>query len=177
MRSAKESSRAPSKEPGIVGAPRENKRVTESPSAAAQRLLVQAAEALMQVMGSGSDAELLALLSTCENVVRRLDRATVNAVAVLERRGVFAERGYKSSAAALADLLGWERFEARPPGRGGPAGGGAGRGGGGAAGRARRGGVAGAVAGDRGGVRHRCGVVAACGGGRQSARHAVGGPV
>jgi hypothetical protein len=87
--------------------------VTESPSAAAQRLLVQAAEALIQVTGSGSDVELVALLSTCETVVRRLDRAAVNAVAVLERRGVFAERGYKSAAAALSDLLGWERFEAR----------------------------------------------------------------
>src|SRR3954447_8860445 len=112
MRSAKESSRAPAKKAGIVGAPREDMCVTESPSAAAQRLLVQAAEALMQVMGSGSDAELLALLSTCETVARRLDRATVNAVAVLDRRGVFAERGYKSAAAALSDLLGWERFEA-----------------------------------------------------------------
>jgi 5-methylcytosine-specific restriction protein A len=87
--------------------------VTESPSGAAQRLLVQAAEALGEVTESGSDVELVALLSTCENVVRRLDRVTVDAVAVLERRGVFAERGYKSAAAALSDLLGWERFEAR----------------------------------------------------------------
>ena len=75
--------------------------VTESPSAAAQRLLVQAAEALIQVTGSGSDVELVALLSTCETVVRRLDRAAVNAVAVLERRGVFAERGYKSAAGGV----------------------------------------------------------------------------
>ncbi len=109
----KESSRVPSRKARIVGAPREDMCVTESPSAAAQRLLVQAAEALIQVTGSGSDVELVALLSTCETVVRRLDRAAVNAVAVLERRGVFAERGYKSAAAALSDLLGWERFEAR----------------------------------------------------------------
>jgi 5-methylcytosine-specific restriction protein A len=87
--------------------------VTESPSAAAQRLLVQAAEALIQVTESGSDVELVALLSTCDTVVRRLDRVTVDAVAVLERRGVFAERGYTSVSAALSDLLGWERFEAR----------------------------------------------------------------
>ena len=39
--------------------------------------------------------------------------STVDTVAALERRGVFAERGYKSAAAALGDLLGWERFEAR----------------------------------------------------------------
>ena len=75
--------------------------MTESPSAAAQRLLVQAAEALIQVTESGSDVELVALLSTCETVVRRLDRATVDAVAVLERRGVFAERGYKSAVSGV----------------------------------------------------------------------------
>jgi hypothetical protein len=87
--------------------------VTESPSTAAQRLLVQAAEALVEATESASDAELVSVLATCESVVRRLDRVAVDAIAVLERRGVFAERGYKSAAAALSDLLGWERFEAR----------------------------------------------------------------
>ena len=87
--------------------------VTESPSAAAQRLLVQAADALLDAASSSSDAELVALLSTCESVVRRLDRATVDAVAALDRRGVFAEHGYRSPVQALSDLLGWERFEAR----------------------------------------------------------------
>ena len=87
--------------------------MTESPSAAAQRLLVQAADALLEAASSGSDAELVALLSTCESVVRRLDRATVDAVAALDRRGVFAEHGYRSPVQALSDLLGWERFEAR----------------------------------------------------------------
>ena len=87
--------------------------MTESPSAAAQRLLVQAADALLEAASSSSDVELVALLSTCESVVRRLDRATVDAVAALDRRGVFAEHGYQSAIAALSDLLGWERFEAR----------------------------------------------------------------
>ena len=87
--------------------------MTESPSAAAQRLLVQAADALLDAASSSSDAELVALLSTCESVVRRLDRATVDAVAALERRGMFAEHGYRSAVQALSDLLGWERFEAR----------------------------------------------------------------
>ena len=87
--------------------------MTESPSATAQRLLVQAADALLDAAGSGSDAELVALLSTCEAVVRRLDRVTVDAVAALDRRGVFAEHGYRSAVQALSDLLGWERFEAR----------------------------------------------------------------
>ena len=40
--------------------------MTESPSAAAQRLLVQAADAVMTVARSGSDAELVAVLTTCE---------------------------------------------------------------------------------------------------------------
>ena len=87
--------------------------MTESPSAAAQRLLVQAADALLEAAGSSSDAELVALLSTCESVVRRLDRVTVDAVAALDRRGVFADHGYRSPVQALSDLLGWERFEAR----------------------------------------------------------------
>jgi len=49
----------------------------------------------------------------CEGAGRRLDRTVVHTVAALERRGVFTERGYRSTAGALADLLGWERFEAR----------------------------------------------------------------
>ena len=97
----------------FVGGRRENVWVTESPSAAAQRLLVQAADALLEAAGSSSDAELVALLGTCESVVRRLDRVTVDAVAALDRRGVFAEHGYRSAVQALSDLLGWERFEAR----------------------------------------------------------------
>ena len=105
--------RVANEDPVFVGGGRENGCVTESPSAAAQRLLVQAADALREAAGSSSDTELVALLTTCESVVRRLDRATVDAVAALDRRGVFAERGYKSAAAALSDLLGWERFEAR----------------------------------------------------------------
>ena len=49
----------------FVGGRRENVWVTESPSAAAQRLLVQAADALLEAAGSSSDAELVALLGTC----------------------------------------------------------------------------------------------------------------
>jgi hypothetical protein len=64
------------------------------------------------------------MLRQCEGVARRLDRFVVGAVAELERRGEFGEfgeLGYKSAAVALADLLGWGRFEAaagsRPPSR------------------------------------------------------------
>ncbi|MEU7814890.1 DUF222 domain-containing protein [Pseudonocardia sp. NPDC049154] len=48
-----------------------------------------------------------------EKARRGLDRVVVDAVADLQRRGVFAERGYRSPTGALGDLLGWERFEAR----------------------------------------------------------------
>jgi Domain of unknown function (DUF222)/HNH endonuclease len=87
--------------------------MSETRLAAAHRLLTQAVDALDEAAETGTDAELVALLSACETVARRLDRVTVSAVAALERRGVFAERGYKSSAAALADLVGCERGEAR----------------------------------------------------------------
>ena len=95
----------------------ENERVTESPSAAAQHLL-HAVDAVLETVGSANDAELVALLTTCAAVVRRLDRVTVDAVAALDRRGVFAEKGYTSPAAALSDLLGFERTAVDPAARG-----------------------------------------------------------
>jgi 5-methylcytosine-specific restriction protein A len=79
----------------------------------ARRLLAQAVDALSAAAGASSDAELISVLSSCEGMVRRLDRVTVDAVAPLERRGAFAERGYKSAALALSDLPGWERFDTR----------------------------------------------------------------
>jgi 5-methylcytosine-specific restriction protein A len=87
--------------------------VTDTALTTADRLLAQALDALDAVAETGGDAELVGLLGRCEKAARRLDRATVTAVAALDRRGVFTERGYRSSAAALADLLGLERGEAR----------------------------------------------------------------
>jgi Domain of unknown function (DUF222)/HNH endonuclease len=87
--------------------------VTDTTIAALDRLLTQTFDALDAIAETGPDADLVALLTRCENAARRLDRTAVSAVAALERRGVFAEKGYKSSAAALADLLGWEQREAR----------------------------------------------------------------
>jgi 5-methylcytosine-specific restriction protein A len=81
--------------------------------ATAHRLLDQTVDALCAVAESGADDELVSLLTVCEGTARRLDRVTVDAVAALERRGTFSERGYKSAAGALGDLLGLERFEAR----------------------------------------------------------------
>jgi hypothetical protein len=81
--------------------------VTETPLLTAQRLFTQALDAAAAAVGSGTDDEVVSLLAVCERAVRRLDRVAVDAVAALERRGTFAERGYRSTSAALADLLGW----------------------------------------------------------------------
>jgi 5-methylcytosine-specific restriction protein A len=86
----------------------------ESPLVAAHRQLIAAVEQLCAATESGpSDADLLSVLTLCEGTTRRLDRLTVGAVSALERRGSFSERGYRGTAAALSDLLGWERFESR----------------------------------------------------------------
>src|ERR687896_492091 len=87
----------------------------DSPVATAHRLLTEAVEQLSAAAESGaaSDAELLSALSLCEGITRRLDRLTLTTISTLQRRGTFTDRGYKSTAGALADLLGWEAFEAR----------------------------------------------------------------
>jgi hypothetical protein len=86
----------------------------DSPVATAHRLLAEAVEQLSAAAESGAatDAELLSALTICEGITRRLDRLTLTTIATLQRRGTFAERGYKSTAGALGDLLGWEPFEA-----------------------------------------------------------------
>jgi Domain of unknown function (DUF222)/HNH endonuclease len=99
-------------EPGIVGGTRENVCVTESPLAAAQRLFVQAVDALRGVAEAGAADERVSALKLCEGTARQLDQITVATVAGLDREGVFAERGYKSATRALSDLIGWEQFEA-----------------------------------------------------------------
>ena len=87
--------------------------MTESPLATAQCLFAQALDALRGVAEAGSAGERLSVLTLCEAMARQLDQVTVDAVATLDRDGVFAERGYTSPVQALSDLLGWERFEAR----------------------------------------------------------------
>ncbi len=80
----------------------------------AHRLLTEALDELRATVSSGAtDDELLSVLTLCEGMTRQLDGVFVGTVATLERRGTFAERGYKTATGALADLLGWERFEAR----------------------------------------------------------------
>jgi len=87
--------------------------MSTGPVAAACRLLAEAVAALREAADGGSDDDLLGVLTVAEGVTRGLDRIVVDAVAALERRGVFAARGYRNSTTALADLVGWERAEAR----------------------------------------------------------------
>ncbi|GJF03914.1 HNH endonuclease [Pseudonocardia sp. D17] len=85
-----------------------------APLVAAHRLLQEATVELTMASTPGTDAdELLSVLTMCEAAVRVLERVSVAAIADLQRRGMFAERGYRSAVTALADLLGWERSEAR----------------------------------------------------------------
>lgn len=88
--------------------------MSDGPLDVANHLLQQAVEALQAAAGPAAcDADLLAVLTVSEGARRLLDQVSVAALAGLERRGTFCERGYRSSPAALADLLGWERADAK----------------------------------------------------------------
>src|SRR5690242_21908969 len=78
--------------------------MSEAPLEVASRLFAQAVAVLREAAGPGaSEAELLGVLTVAEGVRRGLDQVGVAALADLERRGTFGERGYRSSAAALGD--------------------------------------------------------------------------
>jgi ATP/maltotriose-dependent transcriptional regulator MalT len=80
--------------------------MTETALSFAQRLIVQAMNAVRAAAGSAAgDDELLSVLRLCEGIARQADGVAVETLADLERRGVFAERGYRSSAAALSNLV------------------------------------------------------------------------
>lgn len=81
--------------------------------AAAHDRLIEAVEELRAATAGAGDTGQLSVLVASEAARRRLDHLSVGTLAAVERRDVFTSRGYKSSASALADLLGWERFEAR----------------------------------------------------------------
>ncbi len=80
--------------------------MTETPLERAHRHLMAAADALAGVVESGADAELLSVVTMCEGATRRLDRATVDAVAVLERRGFSPSGATRPPRAAISDLVG-----------------------------------------------------------------------
>ncbi|MCE3555718.1 HNH endonuclease [Pseudonocardia sp. RS11V-5] len=84
------------------------------PVGTARERLHQAIAQLVDAAGPTAAADdVIDALRVCEEARRTLDRVVVDATADLQRRGVFAERGYRSPTGALSDLLGWERFEAR----------------------------------------------------------------
>jgi hypothetical protein len=62
---------------------------------------------------TATDDELVSALTVYEGVTRSLDRGAVAVVAALDRRGSFLERGCRNSVTALADLLRWDRADAR----------------------------------------------------------------
>ncbi|MFB9745509.1 DUF222 domain-containing protein, partial [Pseudonocardia sulfidoxydans] len=79
----------------------------------AHGLLQQAVAELTAISGAAGDDEMLSTLTICEGATRLLEQLSVSVIADLQRRGVFAERGYRSTVTALADLLGWDRTDAR----------------------------------------------------------------
>ncbi|MBP2371096.1 HNH endonuclease signature motif containing protein [Pseudonocardia parietis] len=81
--------------------------------AAATDRLTEAVEQLRAALAGAGDDDLLDGLRACEATTRRLDHVAVDTLAAVERRGVFTDRGYRSSTTALADLLRWERGQAR----------------------------------------------------------------
>ncbi|MBW0105294.1 HNH endonuclease signature motif containing protein [Pseudonocardia sp. KRD291] len=81
--------------------------------ASAHDRLIEAVEDLRAAVVGASDTGQISVLIACEAARRRLDHLSVGVLAAAERRDVFTSRGYKTSTAALADLLGWERHEAR----------------------------------------------------------------
>jgi len=79
----------------------------------AQDRLTAAADDLTALLDTATDDEICALQLVIEATIRRLDHAAVTALAGAQRRGIYAERGYRTPAAALADLLRWEPRRAR----------------------------------------------------------------
>lgn len=77
--------------------------------------LITEALALLESVAcpAAGDDELIGVLTLAEGTGRHLDRVSVTAIAELERRGTFAERGYRRSSTALGDLLGWDPCAAK----------------------------------------------------------------
>lgn len=63
------------------------------------------------VVTAGPDARMGAL-RVCEQTTRQLEQLSIAVLAGLDREGVFAERGYRRPAQAVADLLGCDTAQA-----------------------------------------------------------------
>ncbi|MHA6783659.1 DUF222 domain-containing protein [Pseudonocardia saturnea] len=79
----------------------------------ASQHLADAVDALAAITSTASDTELLSVLLVCEGLTRRVDAISTAAIGALSEQGAFLARGYRSSARALADLLGWDHPAAR----------------------------------------------------------------
>ena len=91
-----------------------NRRMGSSPVVAAHERLTGAVDELSVACSPAANADdLLSVLMVAEGAARRLDQVVVAVVADLLRRGTFAERGYHNAVTAVADLMGWDRAEAR----------------------------------------------------------------
>lgn len=91
-----------------------SRAVFSSPVTSAHCRLTEAVDELSAACTATANADdLLSVLTIGEGVTRRLDQIVVAVVADLLRRGTFAERGYRNAVTAVADLMGWDRAEAR----------------------------------------------------------------
>jgi 5-methylcytosine-specific restriction protein A len=81
--------------------------MTEDPLAQAVRLLGQAAALI------SSSADPLAALLVAEGGSRLMDRTKVAQIAVIDRDGSFAAKGFKTTTGGLTDLLSWDHDVAR----------------------------------------------------------------
>src|SRR5688500_12854777 len=81
--------------------------MTDDPLAQAARLLEQAFALI------NSSSVPLATLLVAEGAARRADRAKISQIAIIEREGLLAEKGYKTTTAGLKDLLSWDHDLAR----------------------------------------------------------------
>jgi Domain of unknown function (DUF222)/HNH endonuclease len=88
--------------------------VSENGVALADQALQHGAGLLRAAADSSTPEEdRVAALGVCETVTRRLEHIQIEIVASLVRDGAFAERGYRSTTQALADLLGCDTMVAR----------------------------------------------------------------
>jgi 5-methylcytosine-specific restriction protein A len=79
----------------------------------ATQRVADALDELAAITHAAPDTDLLSALLVCEGLTRRVDAISTAAIGALDDRGAFLERGYRSAARALADLLGWDHPYAR----------------------------------------------------------------
>lgn len=93
---------------GFVGGCRHNGAMQDDPVVIATRAVGAAVTQLRDaVVTAGPDARMGAL-QACEQITRQLEQLSIALIAGLDREGVFADRGYRRPALAVADLLGCE---------------------------------------------------------------------